>query len=344
MAVSNDIIRSPCVIFLGAGASRILGLMLMKEFVNSLKEANPPEKDLFDVITKQKEDLEYLFEQLSELETKEYLTFTSPQEGSNALGLRRSLMGGGIKATALNLSSWLRGKVFAHYRQIDEDSRKLILIANIFRPLLQKSRPLAVFTTNYDPVVEVLSRKHLKCSLLDGFRHDASRAEYVWDRDVFDKATFPPGDSLVLFKLHGSANWIQSGARILKSAPIFGGEDTEHKNVLIFPATRKIAIADPYFTCYDYLGKCLANAKLCLVVGYSFRDYDALTGFKAAKIQNPSLRILVMDPAANAIIRDLADNDIQSIALPFAVGIQDTEYLSALSAEVDKVFGKLAGA
>lgn len=125
---------------------------------------------------------------------------------------------------------------------------------------------------------------------------------------------------------------------------MFGGEDALHKNVLIFPATRKIAIADPYFTCYDYLGKCLANARLCLVIGYSFRDYDALTRFKAAKIQNPNLSILVLDPWAKELSRLLADNDIQSTAIPYAIGIQDAEYLSALSTELYKVFGKLATA
>src|SRR5260370_22979304 len=298
MTVSKEITEAPCVIFLGAGASKVVGLMLMKEFVDSLKSSNVPERKLFDAICKQKDDLEYLFEQLSDIEKKELLGFTSqPKEGS--LELVRSWSATGIDVMALRLNSWLREQVFLHYRQIDENSKKLILLANILKPFLQKSRPLVVFTTNYDPVVEVLCREHLKCNVIDGFRHDMSRSEYLWEREVFDKATFPSGDSLVLFKLHGSANWVQSGGRILKSPPMFAADDTLHTNLLLFPATRKIAIADPYFTCYDYLGKCLANTKLCLVIGYSFRDYDALTRFKAAKIQNPNLRILVVDPWAN---------------------------------------------
>lgn len=100
--------------------------------------------------------MEYLFEQLSELETKEYLAFTSqPKEGSLELG--RSLAAPGIDAMALRLNSWLREQVFLHYRQIDEDSKKLILLANILKSFLHKSLPLVVFTTNYDPVVEVLA-------------------------------------------------------------------------------------------------------------------------------------------------------------------------------------------
>jgi hypothetical protein len=35
MTVSKEIAEAPCVIFLGAGASKVVGLMLMKEFVDS---------------------------------------------------------------------------------------------------------------------------------------------------------------------------------------------------------------------------------------------------------------------------------------------------------------------
>ena len=326
MAVSKDIIKAPCVIFLGAGASQPLGLKLMKDFVDSLRNDNPPEEELFEAISKQNEDLEYLFEELSSLETKEYLTFTPQREGMSALGLDRSfVIGHGIKERARDLNSWLKEKVFLHYRQVKEQD-KLAVLANILRPFLLKSRPLVVFTTNYDPVVETLCYEHLKCALVDGFQANPIRPEYFWNRQVFDEASFSSGPSLVLFKLHGSANWVRSGVRILKGAPMFGGEDPLHKNVLIFPATRKVAIEDPYFTSYDYLGKCLSNAKLCLVIGYSFRDYDALTRFKAAGIQNPNLNIVVFDPKATELIKFLTGNGIRSSGIPYAVGVQENQY------------------
>ncbi len=337
MALSKSIIEAPCVVFLGAGASQILGLKLMKDFVGSLKNSNPPEKELFEAICEQGEDLEYLFEELSSLETKEYLTFTSQQEGIYGLNSKVQATGHGIKAMAQSLSLWLKEKVFTHYRRIDEDSKKLLILANILKPFLHKFQPLVVFTTNYDPVVETLCRTQLNCTLIDGFRNDASRSEYFWDRDVFDKASFSSGESLVLFKLHGSANWVQSGSRVSKGASMFGRDDTLYKNVLIFPATRKVAIEDPYFTCYDYLGKCLSNAELCLVIGYSFRDYDALTRFKAAEIQNPKLRILVLDNMADERIKFLSENGIQGTALPYVVGIQEDQYLPKLAGALANV-------
>jgi hypothetical protein len=324
VAVSNSIVKAPCVVFLGAGASKPLGLMLMREFVFSVKNSSPPDSELFEAVCKQSEDLEYLFEQFAELETKDYLSFqTNP---------RTIMHGSGLQMAAGRLNSWLREKVFLHYRSIDENNKNLALLANILNPLLEKSSPVVVFTTNYDPAVEVLSRGALKCSLVDGFRLDPLRQEYFWDREVFDKVSFPSGiNSLVLFKLHGSTDWVQRGARIVKSVPMFGGEDALHRNVLIFPATRKIAIEDPYFTSYDYLGRCLAKARFCLVVGYSFRDYDALTRFKAAKIENPSMTISILDHNANKLANFLASNGIQSSPNSFAIGVQESEYLSALA-------------
>ena len=140
MAVSKDIIKAPCVIFLGAGASQPLGLKLMKDFVDSLKP-QPARRGTVPAIAKENQDLEYLFEELSSLETKEYLTFTPQREGMSALGLDRSfVIGHGIKERARDLNSWLKEKVFLHYRQVKEQD-KLAVLANILRPFLLKSLP-----------------------------------------------------------------------------------------------------------------------------------------------------------------------------------------------------------
>lgn len=337
MTVSTNILNAPCVVFLGAGASRLLGLKLMREFVAGLKNSDPPDKELFDAVCEQNEDLEYLFEEFAELETKDYLTFDArnislEMHGPSELPLHR------LRESAQMLSSWLREKVFLHYRRIDEDKKKLAVLGRILEPLLQVSRPVVVFTTNYDPAVEVVCRVQLKCSLVDGFRHDPQRQEYFWDRESFDGASFPSGtSSVVLFKLHGSTDWVKRGGRIVKSVPMFGGEDVLHQNVLIFPATRKIAIEDPYFTSYDYLGRCLESAKFCLVVGYSFRDYDTLARFKAARIENPKLTISILDPNANGVTALLAKYGIQSTPHPYAVGVQESEYISALVTDISKI-------
>ena len=326
MGTNIAIVRAPNIVFLGAGASKALGFKVMAEFVSSLKESNPPDDELFTEICKQSDDLEYLFEQLAELQTKTYLVFRS-QRGSypqTDLGI-----------AAEKLSRWLKQKVFLHYRRMNENDKNLVHLGNILQAMFQTPHPLVVFTTNYDPVVEVLCRNKLDARLIDGFRLDAAHYEYAWDRDVFDSASFQPEKkSLVLFKLHGSTNWVQRDTRIVKSAPMFSGDDDLHKNVLIFPATRKVAIEDPYFTSYDYLGKCLFYANRCLVIGYSFRDYDALSRFKAAQIENPNLAITVLDPKAEALGQFLATNGIHSTPLPYLVGLQEAQYLPKLTPEI----------
>ncbi len=111
-----------------------------------------------------------------------------------------------------------------------------------------------VFTTNYDPSIETLCRNK-KWRLVDGFEHDALRQEYSWNRGVFDTFKSSPEPTMVLFKIHGSTNWISDSGRMVKSVSIHateaeGGSD----ECMIYPATKKVAITDPFFTCYDYLG------------------------------------------------------------------------------------------
>ena len=104
---------------------------------------------------------------------------------------------------------------------------------------------------------------------------------------------------------------------------------------MIYPAESKRATDDPHFTAYDYLGKCLENAKTCLVIGYSFRDYDTLMKFKAASL-NANLRVLVLDPDAKNICSHLEANDIVAEAIPYKFGLNESDYLQSIRAMVHK--------
>ena len=115
---------------------------------------------------------------------------------------------------------------------------------------------------------------------------------------------------MVLFKLHGSTNWFRDNTtnppRILKSElQIHLPEDPNYENLLIYPAKRKILLADPYFTAYDYFQRTLERCKLCVVIGYSFRDYDALSRLRSAALLNKRLKLLLVDPNAEALSRTL---------------------------------------
>jgi len=100
---------------------------------------------------------------------------------------------------------------------------------------------------------------------------------------------------------------------------------------MIYPATRKVAIEEPFFTAYDYLEQCLDKAQSCLVIGYSFRDYDTLMRFKSAKLSNERLRILVLDPAAVEICKTLErEHRVLAYPIPHAFGRDEEEYLALI--------------
>jgi hypothetical protein len=165
--------------------------------------------------------------------------------------------------------------------------------------------------------------------LIDGFVQDKRTLDYVWSRDAFDGFDGATQNSLILFKLHGSTNWVRDQSRIVKSpASVYGALDPDYENVMIYPATNKVATKEPYFTAYDYLERCLDAANFCLVIGYSFRDYDTLMRFKSASLSNKRLRIGVLDPNAEAICNRLKSDGISAHPIPYAFGVpQESDYL-----------------
>jgi len=305
-----DISAAPNVLFLGAGASRPLGKKLMGEFVISLKENPQIANDyLFSDIVQKKPDLEFLLQELQEIGTKGYLAFRV--ERANMLQQFKEV---GAAASALRFR--IEREVFLHYRGFDNDKETTTLFLPLFERLAKEitPSPLVVFTTNYDPAIETFCRLSGKYECVDGFVHDPESKEYVWSSNGYE-STIVRTDRrpVILFKLHGSTDWVKRGERLVKGgAPIFAGGDPKHSNMMIYPATEKIAYFDPFFTCYTYLEECLSRARYCLVIGYSFRDYDALTRMRAAMRKNPGLVLEVLDPNATTIVDRVLDFEIKA--------------------------------
>jgi len=64
-----------------------------------------------------------------------------------------------------------------------------------------------------------------------------------------------------------------------------------------------------------------------LVVGHSFRDYDSLIRFKTAKLANPQLRIVALDPRADDLSEGLKEQGAGVEPLPFLFDLQGAEYV-----------------
>jgi hypothetical protein len=96
-------------------------------------------------------------------------------------------------------------------------------------------------------------------------------------------------------------------------------------NILIYPATRKIATEDPFYTGYEYFERCCERAKVCLAIGYSVRDYDALTRLRGAVSVNDNLRLLLVGPSADKVLAGIRIPDERKVPLTFKFGEKPDE-------------------
>jgi len=333
--IANEIANSPRLLFLGAGASKPLGKMLMGEFVEYLTKqvSNERYADLLRAICREKPDLEFLIEQLEEISTKRYFGDVHTFRRGDGEIFNFPAMSSEIASLATLANSaleWVKREVYHHYRNLETPAR-IDLLDGIINSMGTVSGCMVVFTTNYDPSIETLCRSK-GWLLVDGFGHDAHSQEYSWNRSVFDEFKSSGEPTVVLFKIHGSTNWISDSKRIVKSVSIYAAEvDDGYQNVMIYPATRKVAISEPYFTCYDYLGKCLSHAEFCLVVGYSFRDDDVLTRFRAAAIANENLQVAILDPNASTICKKVGKYGINTLPIIGSLGDNPSAYYAEIS-------------
>ena len=201
------------------------------------------------------------------------------------------------KKIAWNLRTEIEYEIVKEYSDIPSS-----LVMKVYKPffdlVFSQIDPnrycLPIFTTNYDTAVEEFCYLNQDYALVDGFMPDGR--DYVWDGATFHSFHLvPQKKNIVLFKLHGSVNWIYVKAKreIFRTQPFHQQADTsKYSNILIYPATHKVATSEPYFTAYDYYGRCCERSQSPLTIGYSFRDYDALARLRSAQSFNQGLVVL----------------------------------------------------
>lgn len=334
----SDITNAPVTLFLGAGATKPLGKMLMGEFITDLyRDARFYSDPLFGRIVHKNPDLEYLFEQLEVWKETAYMQLHLPEPGDGALLHIDPAYFAKISADAAELEDALRRKVFQAYKDIDP-ARAVplfnVLLDGIFSHVDPQRYPLVVFTTNYDPAIEIYCDEcQASYELEDGFAEEAGR--YLWRRQKFDNFVLPGRKKhVVLFKLHGSATWARKENRIVKLPfPVYAEPGIDFENVLIYPATKKVALDDPFSTAYDYFQRTLDACGCCIVIGYSFRDYDALTKLASASVFNPRLKVLVVDPDSEALCQRLSAKGIRCTPAPQRFG-ENITYMQKVSEHI----------
>lgn len=164
---------------------------------------------------------------------------------------------------------------------------------------LQKEcqHPLRIFSLNYDRCVEETSSAG---SVVEaGFAADGD--QFVWDWRRFDDGEIERSlPSLLLYKMHGSIDWIREEKtdRLLRLD--YAGENIRHdKMVIIFGRDIKLEAADPFlFYAYEFRRFCL-DSKLIVCVGYGFADEHINKIIGQALRHDEGRRLLVVGPCDN---------------------------------------------
>lgn len=311
--------------------------MLMGEFINTLYGDTRFTSDpLFQRILHGGADLEYIFQELDDWKTKTYMKVQLPPPPNAKLYLDPNSFAK-IPDDAAELGALLRRRVFTAYNAVD--SKKTLqlfneLLEGIFTHLDYQKYPLVIFTTNYDPAVETYCEEcKSSYELEDGFARGT-----VWMRQNLDDYVFAGKKKhLVLLKLHGSATWARKDERVVKFPfAVYAPQEGEFENVMIYPATNKVALNEPFHTAYDYFQRTMDSCGCCIVIGYSFRDYDALTKLASASALNPRLTLLVIDPNAEAICQALSKQGVRCVPLAQKFG-EDIAFMHEVSEYVVKV-------
>ena len=160
-----------------------------------------------------------------------------------------------------------------------------------------------VFTTNYDLGVEAfLKRKRLRFA--DGFEVDEVGDAVFTGRWV--------NADMAFCKLHGSINYFgREDGQIVRSDAILESADAYRREIrgriMIYPTGEKYATRRPFYEVLGQLRSALANQaeRVCIVIGYSFRDAAVNNAFVDGITLNPKVKILWITPHSHLSTKNL---------------------------------------
>ncbi len=319
------------VLFLGAGASMPFGIPGMREFIELLNSAiesgeiptEDGEKELWQKLLtvgeqeNEQTDLEWVLSTLSFLSEHrlppmiKLLNLTFDEDilediQSKARNLKEKVQEC-IKEECV-LRPERRDDAARYYRQFFEE----LLNAWGYHP--------KIFTTNYDNVIEVSNEKRNldldpeidphrpKIALVNGFSTPNELRRRTWNPSFFEARTIGDCVPQYFFKLHGSIDWYATSSDILEipvvaqKMKLTNGE--EAGSLLIYPVEGKRIFSPPFTELfYQFRAALLYEAKILLVVGYSFRDEIFQKLFKEALDRNKELKIFMANTDPEQITR-----------------------------------------
>lgn len=172
-----------------------------------------------------------------------------------------------------------------------------------------------IFTTNYDTLFEQAAND-INGVLIDGFSFTNPRtfSGRNFDYDIVrrENSRLSEDEDFVervihLYKLHGSVNWGRQSNNVVI------GQDVDDP-LMIYPRSSKYesSYEQPYFEMMSRFQANLRKSNVTLLcIGFSFNDKHIVTAIFEALNQNPSFKLIIVNPScgdgSNATFQKLID-------------------------------------
>lgn len=121
-----------------------------------------------------------------------------------------------------------------------------------------------------------------------------------------------------LVKLHGSTRWlVTKGGTIeekefdLIQAGTIASDSEYTGEIMMYPLSQKLLYVNPYIPLFFLLNYVLQASKVCIVIGYSFRD-PVIRNVFVNYISKSDLKIILLLPDATKIIDELCPDQKQN--------------------------------
>jgi hypothetical protein len=294
------------ILFVGAGASAGLDMPTTQQFIEKLRQRwqnmesvlkNFRKYHQADKTKQQKQetiDSEYLRDWLIELRKSAVsIQNLSQNEPFKTNVSRTEHAEKFINAIIENFDAFTRDC----YTEVNPDKAY-----QHYKPLLSvfernERIDIPVFTTNYDLVFESMEDSELCEWHIETGMHQTGR-RVLFDNKIFQQKYSGNSNRLLIYKLHGSTDWwINKDTRKIQQIPLDHQAPKNCLELLIYPTREKFEKINekPFSYNYDKLRKYFTSQgmKVCIVIGYSFRDRFINDIFYDCLKQN--LKLLIFD-------------------------------------------------
>jgi len=275
-------------VFTGAGASRALDYPTTAEFFTWGSGKALQDNEVYKKVSQHLRKTTLDVEDVLQLLTPFALLEPTPT-GKFILPHLRGNWVGAVPAFVKNTNK----VCFDHYGtpRNEQDVKRLYL------PLLEFCRwdkePVSVFTTNYDPVTDIL----MEIAESSGVPyHDGFNRLGGWDSGGYSELK---SSGLAIYRLHGSMSWVKSEGKIKNTRDYSHRSPGYAEPLLIYPGFKGNPEQDghPAFQfAHTELQSELGKASMVLMIGFSFRDQHLNDIFHKALTTNQKLRMIVWNP------------------------------------------------